>query len=105
MSEKIEDGGPAFPADWVDFQPTTGEQVVREQFFGMTLRQHAAITLRVPQSGLPWLDEMIEQARRDAFAGQALAGLVSESGRYESKGAAEDAYRFADAIIESGRVK
>ena len=31
------DGGPAFPFDWVDFQPTTGDQVVREQFPGMTL--------------------------------------------------------------------
>lgn len=31
------DGGPAFPFDWVDFQPTTGDQVVREHFPGMSL--------------------------------------------------------------------
>lgn len=34
------DGGPAFPCDWKDFQPTTGEQVVREQFFGMSIRTY-----------------------------------------------------------------
>ncbi|TXH40927.1 MAG: hypothetical protein E6Q97_38710 [Desulfurellales bacterium] len=43
------DGGPAFPCQWLDFQPTTGEQVVREQYQGMSLR--------------------------DWFAGQALAGM------------------------------
>lgn len=36
------DGGPAFPFDWVDFQPTTGDQVVREQFPGMSLRMWLA---------------------------------------------------------------
>lgn len=36
MSTLIDDGGPAFPFDWVDFQPTTGDQVVREQFSGMS---------------------------------------------------------------------
>lgn len=33
---------PAFPCDWKDFQPTTGEQVVREQFSGMDLRDYFA---------------------------------------------------------------
>jgi len=33
---------PAFPADWKDFQPTTGDQVVREQFFGLTKREYFA---------------------------------------------------------------
>ena len=32
------DGGPAFPLHWMDFQPATGDQVVREQFPGMSLR-------------------------------------------------------------------
>lgn len=35
---KTSDGGPAFPCDWKDFQPETGNQVVREQFPGMSLR-------------------------------------------------------------------
>lgn len=38
----INDGGPAFPGQWYDFQPLTGEQVVREQWGGMTLRDYFA---------------------------------------------------------------
>ncbi len=52
MSKKINDGGPAFPADFQLYST------------GMTLRQYAAIKLCVPDSGLPWLDEMIVQSRR-----------------------------------------
>jgi hypothetical protein len=35
---------------------------------GMTLRQYAAIKLKVPDSGLDWLDAMIVQSLRDDFA-------------------------------------
>lgn len=43
MSDKhINDGGPAFPGRWYDFQPITGEQVVCEQWGGMTLRDYFA---------------------------------------------------------------
>src|SRR5690606_11175566 len=38
----MNDGGPAFPCKWYDFQPLTGEQVVREQWGGMTLRDYFA---------------------------------------------------------------
>jgi len=31
---------------------------------GMTLRQYAAIHLKVPNSGTDWLDEMIKQANK-----------------------------------------
>ena len=51
MNQPISDGGPAFP-----HQLDLG--------YGMTLRQYAAIKLCVPDSGLPWLDEMIVQSRR-----------------------------------------
>lgn len=35
-----------------------------------SLRIHAAIQLRVPDSGIPWLDRMIRESRRlDAKAG------------------------------------
>lgn len=37
MSDKPENP-PAFPCQWHDFQPLTGEQVVRQSFDGMTLR-------------------------------------------------------------------
>ena len=32
---------------------------------GLSQRAYAAIHLRVPDSGLPWLDAMIERARRE----------------------------------------
>jgi hypothetical protein len=51
MNQPINDGGSAFP---FHFYPT-GE--------GMTLRQYAAIKLCVPDSGLPWLDDMIAKSR------------------------------------------
>ncbi len=35
---------------------------------GFTKRQYAAIKLKVPGSGLDWLDEMIIKARRDDLA-------------------------------------
>jgi hypothetical protein len=41
-----EDNGqldPAFPWMWHDYQPTTGEQVVREQGFGLTKRGYFAV--------------------------------------------------------------
>jgi hypothetical protein len=39
------DGGPAFPCDWKDFSPTTGEQVAREQYFGMSLRAYFSVQI------------------------------------------------------------
>jgi len=101
MSEKIEDGGPAFPEHAGGM---FGEHVTRTR--GMTLRQYAAIRLKVPQSGLPWLDEMINEARRDAFAGQALAGLLADpSVTASEKCVAIAAMDYADAMIEAGRVE
>jgi hypothetical protein len=37
---------------------------------GITIRQYAAIKLCVPDSGTPWLDEMIQQSLKDRIAGQ-----------------------------------
>jgi hypothetical protein len=42
-------GGPAFP---------TGNDYEK----GMTLRQYAAIHLKVPDSGTDWLDDMIKKS-------------------------------------------
>ena len=54
-------GGPAFPLPnhtkrWNDLEKRY------EQDEGMTLRQYAAIKLKVPDSGTDWLDEMIVKA-------------------------------------------
>ncbi|KKK58835.1 hypothetical protein LCGC14_3040450, partial [marine sediment metagenome] len=44
---------------------------------GMTLRQYAAIKLRVPRSGSDWLDEFVRESLRDQFAGQIIAGTLA----------------------------
>ena len=68
---------------------------------GMSLRVYAAIKLRVPDSGAPWLDEMIEKSRRDWFAGMALQGLLAQSpnGDHASKFSRE-AFLCADAMLK-----
>jgi hypothetical protein len=80
-----DDGGPAFPIQ--------GSYDTDYEHNGMSLRAYAAIKLCVPDSGLDWLDDMIRQAQRDRFAGQALA--VAGMGTIS----AEWAYRLADAMI------
>ena len=57
MIQPINDGGPAFS---MGYHPEGNSA----DHSGMTLRQYAAIKLAVPDSGLPWLDEMIVQSRR-----------------------------------------
>ncbi len=68
-----DDGGPAFP-DPCGAHP--GAHPPHEAK-GMSLRQYAAIKLRVPRSGDDWLDDMIRESLRDQFAGQALAGWMA----------------------------
>lgn len=44
------------------------------------LRHYAAIALRVPDSGLDWLDKMITERLRDDLAAAALQGLLAWPG-------------------------
>ena len=78
MSNQINYVAPVFPTP-------TGTQ----HQDGMTLRQYAAIKLAVPDSGLPWLDEMIVQSRRfnidDATLAIAKMNLAILEAREESK--------------------
>lgn len=71
---------------------------------GMTLRQYAAIKLRIPDSGTDWLDRMILKAKRDDLAAQAMQGMLADS---EVKGSpkefAERAYTLASAMLRLGR--
>ena len=86
-------GGPAFPTtkpldSWGD--PNQG----------MTLRQYAAIKLKVPDSGEDWLDAMIEESLRDDFAAKAMNAFLSrDSGTLERD--AEAAYKMADAMLKA----
>jgi hypothetical protein len=59
MNDPIMDK-PAFPSGLID--PATPEDAVDSLHKGMTLRQYAAIKLRVPESGEPWLDDMIRKS-------------------------------------------
>ena len=43
---------------------------------GMTLRQYAAIKLKVPDSRTDWLGDMIEKSLRTDFAAKAMQGIV-----------------------------
>ena len=61
------DGGSAFPVPTVQYQRWGDSRGGGEIFYqpakpGMSLRAYAAIKLRVPDSGLLWLDEMIEKS-------------------------------------------
>ena len=103
MSEKIETGGPAFPCH---------PEIIPQKdldFAGMTLRQYAAIKLRVPNSGTDWLDEMIREARRDELAARAMQSYFQTQGgrtsEYALKWTAEKALEMADAMVKEMEVK
>lgn len=99
-TQQPEDGGPAFPC------PSQAETPVNLHE-GMTLRQYAAIKLKVPNSGTDWLDEMIRQSLRDEFAAKAMQGWMatySPEQPYATVDATEVAklsYRIADAMLKA----
>jgi hypothetical protein len=79
------DGGPAFP--------------VLPYHTGMTLRQYAAIHLRVPKSGTRWLDEMIFASLTDEFAKAALQGMTADPECALTPGdMAKWSYEYADEM-------
>jgi prophage regulatory protein len=87
----INEGGPAFPG--------YGET-------GMTLRQYAAIKLKVPDSGTDWLDEMIVKSLRNDFAAKAMQGLIADPTMYGDQSYfAKHAYDYADAMIKAREAK
>ena len=66
---------------------------------GFSRRERAAIDLCLPKSGTPWLDDMIREAQRQRFAGQALAGMLADpysTGDIDAM--ARGAYYQADAM-------
>ena len=100
----IEDGGPAFSV-----APTMNPDgsVWYHGKDSMTLRQYAAIKLRVPQSGLDWLDDMIRESQRNEFAGQALAGYLACPDTCDSwthRVMAVQSYLQADQMLQAKEV-
>ncbi len=102
---KVNDGGPAFPCETVGADEH-GEY--RLPWQGMTLRQYAAIKLRVPNSGTDWLDEMIRTSLRDELAAKAMQGICAHHDTWglPDAGIATKTYVIADAILtERGEQK
>lgn len=66
---------------------------------GMTLRQYAAIKLRVPNSGTDWLDEMIREARRDELAAQMMQAVAKQNPGMWRGSVAKEAYAMAGAMF------
>ena len=102
--DKIEDGGPAFPVPLNQGEPWSSTGPCD----GMTLRQYAAIKLRVPDSGTDWLDKMIRESLRNEMAAKAMPECYADYCRHADVqgyvegwrvGVAKDAYETADAIL------
>ena len=72
----------------------------RTDMTGMTLRQYAAIKLKVPDSGTDWLDDMIRQSIKDDFAAMAMDAFLSrDGGTYEQD--AECAHKMANTMMKA----
>ena len=91
---KVNDGGPAFPVPLNQGEPWSSTGPCD----GMTLRQYAAIKLRVPNSGTDWLDEMIRTSLRDDLAAKAMQGILVGRALFPVQWAKE-AYSTADAML------
>lgn len=75
MSEQIDDRNqPAFP-----HLERLSDGTYWHDHLGFTRQEYAAIHLKHPTSGTPWLDEMILAAKRDELAGQAFVGHMADS--------------------------
>jgi hypothetical protein len=93
-------GGPAFP---------TKRRVQRDGYLtneyepcgGMTLRQFAAIKLKVPDSETAWLDDMICKSQRDYFAAKAMQAVIARGDDTNRPGMAEWSYAMADAMLKA----
>ena len=99
----INTGGPAFPSAQLDTTTLTYKYVE-----GMTLRQYAAIKLKVPDSGSDWLDEMITKSLQNDFAAKAMQGLMVRNwSNYKGTNEeligvwARSSYTVADAMLEA----
>lgn len=105
--QKINHGGPAFP---MPSGPEPRVDSATHYNEGMTLRQYAAIKLRVPDSGTDWLDDMIRKSNRDYFAARAMQGIISDaslpaSSKKDGELVSRSAYEFADAMFKAKEAK
>ena len=94
-----ETSGPAFPRQDVVWDMPNGTQTGTEGHPGMSLRQYAAIELRIPDSGIDWLDEMIAKAERRDIAAKAMQAMLKPNTTESEYVIAKEAYIYADAMI------
>jgi hypothetical protein len=93
---------PAFPVQsvYIEDQETNSR--------GMTLRQYAAIKLKVPSSGNEELDDMICASLRNDFAAKAMPEILAQmdvgNGK-ELTNSAWIAYQMADAMLRAREEK
>lgn len=71
---------------------------------GMEMGEYAAIHLKVPNSGTPWLDDMIRESRRLDLAAKAMQGIVMVLHQgirpADIPAMCADAYGIADAMLD-----
>lgn len=113
----IETGGPAFPmqepqaihafavaaVDGItdpDERDRAYLKARAEAVGGMTLRQYAAIEMRVPESGTDWLDDMIRRARKLDAVEKAMQGLVVGVGHPDADKIVALAGRMANRMAQ-----
>lgn len=101
MIDEIDE--PAFPTqtrEWrVDEGPLAGNSGFEYVDPGMTLRQYAAIKLKVPESGDDGLDWMIAKSLRDDFAAKAIPFIQWNSDNTSL--CAKRCYEIADPMLEA----
>lgn len=98
MSRSKDDSGQAFPC------LELGMHGLDLTDGGMTLRQYAAINLRVPDSGTDWLDEMIRTSQRNELAAKAMQGIAANSSTSGDVTVAEIVYachQMADSMLKA----
>ena len=105
---------PAFPCDvsvsraWAVFEnalkPLSDadyESLLGRLESGMSVRQYAAIKLRVPDSGDDWLDDMIRSSLRDELAAKAMQGMLAANEINNVSQGASFAYKLADQLADA----
>ena len=93
MSNDTNNGGPAFPGQWYDFQPFTGNQFVYGQWEGMTLRDYFAA-----KAMHAIIAEPVENGAQSFLAySKKRLGLSSEG----MDACAQVAYAMADAMLRA----
>ncbi len=91
-----ETGGPAFPRS-LSIHPHNNE--IEYEQDGMDLRPYAAIHLRIPDSGIDWLDKMIAKAERRDIAAKIMPVIAYKKPLTPWATIAQNAYEAADAMI------